>query len=342
MARQSSDKDEEEEMGEGGDARVPDSSTGPSVSVKFWSPDTPYLRALKEANVDHRYSVYLEQREEYLDTPAFYMDCGHYFYQNHMIDMAIRCITNITELKLESHELLRILGYLLDQFDNYELAALVFEKVLKLRPFEPQSYRDLALVLEQKGDFQRAIDLLWEVVIGTWDSSFAEIELTCLYELNAIVARCQGFKDQGVNNVEPVNIILPARLGVEFLNNLHVDVRISLAWDTDNTDMDLHVIEPTGEEAYYSHNRTGAGGMVSRDFTRGYGPEEYMIKVSPKGTYNVKTNYFSSSNPSLTGPTTLLLHIFTNFGRPNQVLYKSVIRLAGEKDNDVIGSITWN
>jgi len=76
-------------------------------------------------------------------------------------------------------------------------------------------------------------------------------------------------------------------------------------------------------------------------FTQGYGPEEYMIRVAPKGEFKVKTNYFSSSSPSLTGPTTLLLHIFTNFGRPNQKLYKSVIRLAGSQDNDIIGSITW-
>ena len=44
-----------------------------------------------------------------------------------------------------------------------------------------------------------------------------------------------------------------------------------MTWDADLTDMDLHVIEPSGEEAYYSHNRTRIGGMVSRDFTAGYG-----------------------------------------------------------------------
>jgi len=159
-----------------------------------------------------------------------------------------------------------MLGYLLDQFDDYELAVLVFEKVLKLRPFEPQSYRDLALALEQKGDYQRAINLLWEVIIGEWSPSFSQIELTALYELNAILAHCQGYKDQGINNLKTIDITLPKALDLQFMKNLHVDVRISLAWDTDNTDMDLHVIEPTGEEAYYGHNRTESGGMVSRDF----------------------------------------------------------------------------
>ena len=113
-----------------------------------------------------------------------------------------------------------------------------------------------------------------------------------------------------------------------------------MARDTDNTDMDLHVIEPTGEEAYYANNLTRIGGIVSRDFTRGYGPEEYMLKKAMEGKYVIKSNYFSSSRASLTGPTTLLLSIFTNYGRPNQTLQKSLIRLQEAKDNNVIGSIT--
>ena len=44
--------------------------------------------------------------------------------------------------------------------------------------------------------------------------------------------------------------------------------------DTDHTDIDLHVMEPTGEEVFYGHNRSSTtGAAVSRDFTQGYGPE---------------------------------------------------------------------
>jgi len=123
--------------------------------------------------------------------------------------------------------------------------------------------------------------------------------------------------------------------------------------------MDLHVIEPNGEEAYYGHRETVMGGMVSRcalrlsdhecyflvfpsdeshvnlwcrDFRNGYGPEEYMLKKAFPGDYRMTTNYFGGSvSSSLTGPTTLLLSIFTNYGRPNQApllfLLLLVIRL---------------
>ena len=54
-----------------------------------------------------------------------------------------------------------------------------------------------------------------------------------------------------------------------------------------DTDVDVHVREPSGEEAYYGHRRTRLGGLVSRDFTRGYGPEEYMLRRALPGAYAV-------------------------------------------------------
>ena len=52
-----------------------------------------------------------------------------------------------------------------------------------------------------------------------------------------------------------------------------------MTWHADNTDIDLWVTEPSGEKAFYQHNRTTIGGLVSRDFTQGYGPEEYMVRA---------------------------------------------------------------
>ena len=52
---------------------------------------------------------------------------------------------------------------------------------------------------------------------------------------------------------------------------LAAQVFVWLGWDTDHTDVDLHVMEPTGEEVYYSHNSSSTtGAKVSRDFTDGY------------------------------------------------------------------------
>ena len=103
----------------------------------------------------------------------------------------------------------------------------------------------------------------------------------------------------------------------DFLSgDMPLDLRVTMGWDQDSVDLDLHVIEPTGEEAFYGHKETEIGGLMSRDFTQGYGPESYVLKKGWKGLYRFKTNYFASHQPQLTGPTVAILTITTNFCRP--------------------------
>jgi len=50
------------------------------------------------------------------------------------------------------------------------------------------------------------------------------------------------------------------------------DIVLIINWNTNNTDVDLHVIDPTGEECYYRNRETKIGGKLTIDVTEGYGP----------------------------------------------------------------------
>lgn len=66
------------------------------------------------------------------------------------------------------------------------------------------------------------------------------------------------------------------------------DLQFSLTWNTQN-DVDLHVIEPNGNEIYYGNSVSVAtGGELDVDNTYGYGPENiYWTSTVPSGTYTV-------------------------------------------------------
>src|SRR5205085_5006327 len=81
------------------------------------------------------------------------------------------------------------------------------------------------------------------------------------------------------------------------------DLRVTISWNTDATDVDLWVIEPDGEKCFYSHNKTKNGGELSQDMTQGYGPERYQVKKAQKGTYRVIVNYFNMNQNLLAGET---------------------------------------
>ena len=121
---------------------------------------------------------------------------------------------------------------------------------------------------------------------------------------------------------------------------MDVDVRILLTWDTDLTDIDLWVIEPSQERCYYGHNRTTIGGLMTNDFTRGYGPEVYMVRRAMPGKYTIKANFYGSSQQTLTGGTTIQATVITNYGRANEKRQAMTLRMKTKKDNFEIGSIT--
>ena len=79
---------------------------------------------------------------------------------------------------------------------------------------------------------------------------------------------------------------------------------------------------------------------MSRDFTQGYGPEEYVLRRAMPGKYVIKTNFYGSSAQSLTGAVTLQLDLITNFGRKNEKRKSITLRLTERKETFTVGVIT--
>jgi uncharacterized protein YfaP (DUF2135 family) len=100
----------------------------------------------------------------------------------------------------------------------------------------------------------------------------------------------------GSNNVEIKSPDRRMTRRVSFYNaNLsrkRVGLRIVLNWDSDMTDLDLHVVSPDGNHVFYG-NRVGKnGGALDVDVTDGYGPEIYAIPSPPKGNWQIYVNYY--------------------------------------------------
>ncbi|MDH3348586.1 MAG: DUF2135 domain-containing protein, partial [Desulfobulbaceae bacterium] len=310
-------------------------STRSSIKIKPWSPDTPYLKVIKAAKKNRAYAAYLIQRRDYAASPAFFLDCGDYFLSNGQSEIGLRVLSNLVEMGLDDAALIRMYAWRLQQAGEFDTAISLLERVRADREDEPQSHRDLALALSQrwqesghKEDAVRAMELLYQVILGDWPN-FPEIEIIGLMELNRLIHLA------GLQGISP-----PTQIDPRFIKLLDLDIRISMSWDSDLTDVDLHLFEPTGEHAYYGHNLTQIGGLVSRDFTRGYGPEEYVLKKALAGKYIIKAHYYGSSQQSVTGACTVYVTVFTNYGRENEKKQILTLRLERPSDNVQVGEIT--
>ncbi len=295
-----------------------------SIQLAAWNPETPYLKALKAVCASQAYEEYLGLKKQYAAQPSFYIDVADYFIELKQPKIALRILSNLAEMELENPQLLRVLAHKLDQMNELNLSVAVFKEVKNLRPEEPQSYRDLALVYEKQQRYNDALNELMFIVNNKWDARFRDIEVIALVEANHI---CKRHPEANKN------LILTS-----YQKAMPVDTRVILTWDTDNCDMDLWVTDPYGEKCFYSHTLTEIGGRISADCTGGYGPEEFMLKTAARGKYTVQINYYGSRAQTITGPTTVQVKMITNYGQPNEKTTEVTRRLASEAEVIDIGS----
>lgn len=299
-------------------------STGIGIALKKWEANAPYMERMKRASAGDTYRVYLDQKPDYANSSAFFLDAADILLEKGQRALALRVLSNLSEMDLENRAVLRILGYRLLQANAPELAVPVFEHVLRIAGEEPQSYRDLGLALAATGQHQAAIDMLYEVVVRPWASRFPDIENTALAEINALLATSP--KKLDASRIDP-------RLRI----NMPLDVRVVLAWDADNTDMDLHVTDPSGEVASYRNSLTRMGGRMSRDFTGGYGPEEFALRRSEPGKYKIAVNFFGSRQQVIAGATTVQVKLVTHFGTAKQKEQLMTLRLQKQQEMVYVG-----
>lgn len=99
-----------------------------------------------------------------------------------------------------------------------------------------------------------------------------------------------------------------ARQSVRFLQVGSGDIQISVSW-SDSADVDLHVIDPNGEEIYFGHKNAASGGVLDLDANAACGRNTFSDGSPPAfvsnenvvwptglsipGTYKVILDYWS-------------------------------------------------
>jgi TonB-dependent SusC/RagA subfamily outer membrane receptor len=300
--------------------------------LKSWEENSAYMRKLSSISSNQEaYIEYLALREDHNNRPSFYLDVADFFAQRRQKERAIQILTNLIEIEIDNIELLRALAYKLEDFGEYDLAVTVYEKVLELRPEHPQSYRDLALAYAENKQYQKSFDLLYSMYLGNLiekdeNDNYSGIEQIAYVELCRLANTFQ-------NEIEIPELVK------DELKPFAVDVRVVVDWNHDDTDLDLWVEDPYNEVASYKRKKTKIGGRMSKDMTNGFGPEEFMLKRAPQGSFKVSVDYYSDRVQKISGPTILKVTLFKNYGRENEEKEIQVYRLDKGSDEIEVGNI---
>jgi uncharacterized protein YfaP (DUF2135 family) len=120
-------------------------------------------------------------------------------------------------------------------------------------------------------------------------------------------------------------------------------LRVLLSWDTDGTDLDLHLVTPDGEHIFYGNRTAPSGAALDVDVTTGFGPEIISAPSPKNGTYLIYVNYYGGygGDGKEKQITTGKVSIVTHAGTPDEKIETSLVPLRAPGELNLVKSFQY-
>ena len=240
------------------------------------------------------------------------------------IDESIKVFSSLVERNPGNLEIARDVAFTAMELDRPAQAFHLLRRVATARPFEGSIYPALGQCLTQLGQADQAI-VYYEIALGgTFQrrgENFKEIvatEYTHLLRQVAAGKMKSSIKDFAAARLETL---------AKEMRFKEADVVITMLWNTDQTDVDLHVVEPSGEECSYENKKTRSGGQITSDITTGFGPEMYFNAKAPRGKFDVKVKYYNNGQSRTELRNKVHLLIYRDFGTEDERLIRRTVQM---------------
>jgi tetratricopeptide (TPR) repeat protein len=228
-------------------------------------------------DVEEAKLFYTKGRTKFKSIPEFFVRIGQIF-QSKDPEFSDRILMDLTEFNTINPATYSMLARTISEQGRLDLATQLLLKAVSISSTQSQTWRELGLMYAKAGMLKKAKDSYRKAIdpenLDRFESlrSLMEEEYMRLeYSSSAVDLELDDSKD----------------------------LKVILNWNSNYTDVDLHVIEPSGEEIYYGHRNSKSGGELSPDITEGFGPEVYRLESASKGTYRILVKYFSPDDTSL-------------------------------------------
>jgi len=224
------------------------------------------------------YQRYLKMRNTWGGI-GFYLDFADWFYKRGDRKTALRVITGIADWDGKYAEQYRALGYRLKEYGEYAQEAFIcrFATTIIWQHIgpDPQTQRDYALALDDNGDAQSALDLLYALLTKTYsEKSFFGgnwIKEVVSMDINRLIAENANLDTSKIDG--------------NSITGEPVDIRVVISKNVRNVGINIRVLGPNGE-VYGNDN-----GEAKVDYERAAAPTQFFLRNAAKGEYRVLIDY---------------------------------------------------
>ena len=247
--------------------------------------------------------------------------------------LALRAYSSIAEIAPNRAALLSRAGFLLLAAKKYDVAETMFREALKNRKDDCNIHRGLAMTLWLRGDFEGASVAYETALMQEFNARYGDAKRVLREEFGYVLRAWQQQDPTRSNAI----VARALRANVDLLRT--DALRVTMCWETDANDVDLHVVDPQGEECFYQHTKNASGLELYSDQTQGLGPEVIRTERAQTGTYQIGVNYFSAGPMGVSRGIVVVLKPANGIDNTPQIIPFALIE--GGKDMRYVGSVTY-
>ncbi|GGG13434.1 hypothetical protein GCM10011344_12640 [Dokdonia pacifica] len=286
-----------------------------------------YILRLREIpNTQDQFEMYQRISRTQESPLEFYVDVAQYFDGINSI-MADQVRADLAYISRNNTKALRTLCYIYEASGDYENAALIYERILKIAPSEAQSYRDLALAYQEIGKYNEALELyynmLGEQIKGV---NFQGLEKSLRNELSHLLAL---HKDQ----------VDYDRFPNEWLRtDFDIDIRMVIDWSDRSVPFEFQFVNPDKKFFKWTHTLEENRERLEDEQAQGYQSEEFIIDDAPSGEWIINIQYLGDEGDYVLPPF-LKYTVYRNYGTPQETKEIKVVKLFKQSDKVTLGKV---
>ena len=247
--------------------------------------------------------------------------------------LALRAYSSIAEIAPNRAALLARSGFLLLAAKKYDLAEAMFTEALKNRQDDANIHRGLGLSCWLGGKFEQACAAYEGALMKDFNARYGDVKRVLREEYGYVL---RAWRKRDPKQADAV-LARAQKAGIDLFRN--DALRVTLCWETDANDVDLHIVDPNGEECFYSHMKNASGLELYSDQTQGLGPEVIRCEKALPGTYHIGVNYFNAGPMGVSRGVVVIMKPIDGVDENPEIVPFALIE--GGRDMRYVGSASY-
>jgi len=278
----------------------------------------------KHTGVKDQYNFYLDQRNKYISDFQYFANVSDYFSQLGYRELSSKILTNILENNSNEIETLLFVAYKAEEKRNFILAERIYKRIIELKPKEAQGYRDLALIYEKTGNYNKALNIYLNIQNNKFnDVNFSGLRKNINNEMRRLILKHK-------------NDLILTGVSNEYFSHVNYDARIVFDYNNRDAEFEFQFVNPQKKFFTWSHTKEMNASRIYDEKNQGFNSEEFLLISAEKGEWliNIESNIKNNKTPVVVKYT-----VFKNYGKANETQQSKVLLLNNIKGKHTLGKI---